>query len=304
MAQGQTRGQGAEAALSPEIVDALFDEAPFGLAIIDADMRYRRINERLATMHGLTAADHEGRRVQDLRPGTTGSGIERAVRDVLREGRVREGVRIEGPTAADAGGARQFVCSYLPLGDGVLAIVQDDTDPVPAERERSRLLRAAHAAQVRTATLQAVTEALNEALSPDEVAVRIVAETRRATGAVAGNVGLKRGRAPRGVSRGGSGGAPPGPGGPGRAGHPPGPRAQWRESWPSTRTTSCGCCTRWATRSRSGARRSRSRSTHRSARRSARSSWCCCARSRTASVTRMSPRSASRPARTCRCSMR
>jgi serine phosphatase RsbU (regulator of sigma subunit) len=185
-----TRWQGADAVVSPEIVDALFDEAPFGLAIVDAEMRFVRVNQRLADMHGLTAAEHAGRPVRELRPGATGTGIEAAAREVLRTGKARAGILIEGPTVSESA-TRHFVGSYLPIRGAVLAIVQDDTDRIVAERERARLLRAAHAAQARTATLQAVTEALNEALSPDEVATRIVAETRRATGAVAGIVAVR-----------------------------------------------------------------------------------------------------------------
>ena len=182
------RGQGAEE-LTPAILEVLFDQAPFGLAIIDAEMRYRRVNRQLAHMHGLTPEEHPGQLVRDLRPGGTGTAIEAAVREVLETGRPLPGLLIQGPRGSGHV-AKHFVCSYLPLGSAVLAIVQDDTDRVHAERERSRLLRAAHAAQARTATLQAVTEALNEALSPEDVATRIVAEVRRATGAVAGLVAV------------------------------------------------------------------------------------------------------------------
>ena len=173
----------------PGMLDVLFDQAPFGLAVIDADMRYRRVNEQLARMYGLTPGDHTGRTVDELRPATTAEAVKAAVRGVLETHRPLPGVQIQGPRNAE-GASRHFVHSYLPLGDAVLAIVQDDTDRVHAERERSRLLRAAHAAQARTATLQAVTEAVNEALSPEDVATRIVAESRRATGAVAGLVAV------------------------------------------------------------------------------------------------------------------
>ena len=176
----------------PQLTDVLFEQAPFGLAIVDSDLRYRRVNARLAQMHGPSVSEHVGRAVRDLRPGPTGAGIEAAVREVLETGRPLSGVLIQGPTVSQSA-PRHFVCSYLPFGDAVLAIVQDDTDRVQAERERSRLLRAAHAAQARTATLQAVTEAVNEALSPEDVATRIVAESRRATGAVAGVVAALEG---------------------------------------------------------------------------------------------------------------
>jgi serine phosphatase RsbU (regulator of sigma subunit) len=196
MGEGHLMRKDGAGGLSTDLTEVLFEQAPFGLAIVDADLRYRRVNARLAQMHGLGISEHEGASVRELRPGPTGAGIESAVREVLETGRPLSGVLIQGPTVAQSG-SRHFVCSYLPLGDAVLCIVQDDTDRVQAERERSRLLRAAHAAQARTATLQAVTEAVNEALSPEDVATRIVAESRRATGAVAGVVAVVEGGALR-----------------------------------------------------------------------------------------------------------
>src|SRR3712207_6076194 len=91
-------------AQAPEVVDVLFDQAPFGLAVIDAEMRFRRVNERLARMHGLTPDVHPGRPVQELRPGATGEGIVAAVREVLETHRPLSGVVIHGPRGSD--GAR------------------------------------------------------------------------------------------------------------------------------------------------------------------------------------------------------
>src|SRR3954451_5695676 len=166
-------GRVATAAWTQDVVEALFRLAPLGLALIDSDMRYARVNDHLAAMHGQEAAAHLGRRPKEIRPGATGEEIERIVAEVMSSGRAQFGVRIHGPSAdALDEEPRQFVGSYLPVHDGqahvgVLAIVQDETERWQAERERGRLLRMAHAAAARTATLQAVTEALNEALSPD-----------------------------------------------------------------------------------------------------------------------------------------
>jgi hypothetical protein len=184
----------AAAAWTPDVVEALFRLAPLGLALIDAEMRYVRVNDHLAAMHARDAASHAGRRPSEMRPGATGEEIERVVGEVMASHAPQFGVRIHGPAAEGASDdTRQFVGSYLPIHDGhahvgVLAIIQDETERWQAERERGRLLRMAHAAAARTQTLQAVTESLNEALSPDQVGRRIVAEVRRATGAVAGLV--------------------------------------------------------------------------------------------------------------------
>src|SRR4051812_44026280 len=123
-------GPVATAAWTPDVVEALFRLAPLGLALIDNDMRYARVNDHLAAMHGQDAAAHVGRRPREMRPGATGEEIERIVAEVTSSGRPQFGVRIHGP-AADALDAepRQFVGTYLPVHDGqarigVLAIVQ------------------------------------------------------------------------------------------------------------------------------------------------------------------------------------
>src|ERR1043165_1028618 len=47
---------------------SLFDSAIFGFALYDRDLRYLSINHTLAAMNGLPAADHVGRRFQDVLP--------------------------------------------------------------------------------------------------------------------------------------------------------------------------------------------------------------------------------------------
>src|SRR5690606_26338558 len=50
------------------LLDAIFAAAPIGLGFWDRDLRFRRINERLAEMHGVSAAEHEGKRLDELLP--------------------------------------------------------------------------------------------------------------------------------------------------------------------------------------------------------------------------------------------
>jgi serine phosphatase RsbU (regulator of sigma subunit)/PAS domain-containing protein len=94
-------------------LDALFEALPAGMALVDADMRYVRVNERFAALNGITAEDHIGRSVRELlgeRADGAYAGGDRtqAFRDALIAGAHAEAARIRAETAReDAERARQ-----------------------------------------------------------------------------------------------------------------------------------------------------------------------------------------------------
>ena len=49
-------------------LERLYESAPVGMAVVDAERRYRRINESLAAYNGLPAADHLGRTISHVLP--------------------------------------------------------------------------------------------------------------------------------------------------------------------------------------------------------------------------------------------
>ena len=51
------------------LLDAVFQSAPVGLAFLDRELRFQRINERLAAINGLPIASHVGRTPPELLPG-------------------------------------------------------------------------------------------------------------------------------------------------------------------------------------------------------------------------------------------
>ena len=50
------------------LLDALMSAAPFGFALLDVDLRYVHINEALATMNGVPAAEHRGKHLSEIHP--------------------------------------------------------------------------------------------------------------------------------------------------------------------------------------------------------------------------------------------
>jgi PAS domain S-box-containing protein len=118
-------------------LDVLFERAPIGVAVLGADVRYVRVNDRLAEINGVSAADHVGHTIPELLPDLPPQVTADVVR-VTRTGEPLIDVEVTGATPADAAD-RQFLASYWPVRRadeliGVGIIVQDVTDRRAAER--------------------------------------------------------------------------------------------------------------------------------------------------------------------------
>jgi signal transduction histidine kinase len=123
---GQNAAQLAE-------LKSIYASAPVGLAVLDTELRYLRINDLLALQNGIPADEHIGRTVGEMVPNIAGT-IEILCREVIVTGKPRLEVEISGETAAQPGVTRTWLHSYFPLreskGDciGVNVVVQDLTD--------------------------------------------------------------------------------------------------------------------------------------------------------------------------------
>jgi PAS domain S-box-containing protein len=150
------------------LLDTLFSTAPVGLAFVDRDGRFVRVNEALAAITGRAADEHRGRAPEELLPG---AGAE--VDAVLANGEPR--LEIETETAAhDGRSARHRISSYTPvrglegelLGVGVTVI---DITERRRLLERERALRAAeHSARRRADFLARAGKLLDASLDYEE----------------------------------------------------------------------------------------------------------------------------------------
>ena len=140
---------------SPEdrlaLLDALYEQAPVGLAFVDERLRYQRINPALAAINGHPVQEHIGRTVGQML-GETGTEVEAAMRRVLETRAPSGAIDVEGETAAAPGERRCFRLNLYPVADadgrvrGVGAVVVETS----AER------RAEDDAQAAQALLDAV----------------------------------------------------------------------------------------------------------------------------------------------------
>jgi PAS domain S-box-containing protein len=125
------------------LLDALFSQAPIGLAYLDRDGRYVRINETLAANNGLPVEAHLGHLAEDIIPALW-PRIAPALHRVFDRGEPVVGWEVAGETAAAPGETRHWLVSYYPVrtgteiaGVGVVAI--DETARKRAEFAMSRL---------------------------------------------------------------------------------------------------------------------------------------------------------------------
>ena len=114
----------AAAALAREreanaLLDAIFESAPIGLAFVDHDLRFRRINSRLAEMNGLSAAEHIGRRPDELLLGVPGLDlILEHWKRVMETGEPWLNVEVRGETPAQPGVLRSWSENFFPVRVG------------------------------------------------------------------------------------------------------------------------------------------------------------------------------------------
>ncbi|MFF4367691.1 SpoIIE family protein phosphatase [Streptomyces sp. NPDC001594] len=136
-------------------LQSLFTQSPIGLATLGPDLRFLRVNDALARMNGVPAADHLGRRLTEVVPGVNATALEATMRQVLERGTAVLDVRRTGRTPADPGHDHTWSCSYAPLLDGsgrtlgliasLIDITEGQRAQLEAERARTRFALLAEA---------------------------------------------------------------------------------------------------------------------------------------------------------------
>ena len=98
-------------------IEAIYAHAPVGLCVVDSDLRFVRMNERLAEINGVSVARHLGRTVREVLPDLA-ENLEPLFRSVLDTGEPLLQREIHGATPAQPGVERDWLASYYPLKDG------------------------------------------------------------------------------------------------------------------------------------------------------------------------------------------
>jgi len=126
-------------------LSTLYRSAPIGLALMDTELRFTRINERLAAINGVSIERHLGHRVREIVPDLADQA-EAILQKILITGEPALNIELEGETAAEPNVRRIWNESWHPLKDStgqvfaISIVVEDITDRKQAQRQ----LRAAH----------------------------------------------------------------------------------------------------------------------------------------------------------------
>jgi PAS domain S-box-containing protein len=98
------------------LLDSLQQHAPIGIALVDCECRFQRVNDELAAIDGLSSADHVDRALIDVLPGLAGQ-LEPLCRQAS-EGVALSNVEVTGTTQARPGEQRYFNVSVYPVRGG------------------------------------------------------------------------------------------------------------------------------------------------------------------------------------------
>jgi PAS domain S-box-containing protein len=157
-----------ERAQTLALLDALFEGAPIGVAYFDTELRYRRVNDKLAEINGVPADDHLGRTLDELLPEMD-ARVTGEFRRVLETGEAAVDVEFVGRTPA-SGEERYFSTAIYPVigpngeRQGVGAVVLDITERREADAARERAREEAEMAAARARFLAEASMILDESL--------------------------------------------------------------------------------------------------------------------------------------------
>jgi PAS domain S-box-containing protein len=120
--------------------ETLMASAPVGMAFVDAQLRFVRVNQALATFNGCSVEEHIGHTPGQIDPAL--QVVEPRLRRIIETGEAIFGLEVSGPWHGQPGRMRHYVANYNPVRDaqgkviGVSALVTDITARKDAERAR------------------------------------------------------------------------------------------------------------------------------------------------------------------------
>jgi PAS domain S-box-containing protein len=119
-------------------LNQIYQCSPVGLYVLDSNLRFLRINERLAEIDGIPAEEHLGRTIFEIVPHLA-ERLQLLWRPVFEKGESVLNVEIQGETPKAPGVQRHWLASYFPVKSavgevtGLMAAVLEITERKRAE---------------------------------------------------------------------------------------------------------------------------------------------------------------------------
>jgi PAS domain S-box-containing protein len=160
-------------------LEALYESAPIGLGFFSRDYRYLRINDELAAINGVPAADHLGRTIAQVLP-VNAPAVEPVIDQVFATGKAVRDLEVSGETPQQPGIERHWLTGFYPVFDdqrnvaAVGAWVVEITERKAAEQREHLLAREVdHRAKNLLAVVQSVVQ-LTRADDVDQLKTALV----------------------------------------------------------------------------------------------------------------------------------
>jgi PAS domain S-box-containing protein len=129
------------------LLERMLSHAPIGIALLDTELRYVRVNDYLASTNGRSPAAHIGRTLRDIVPPVIADLIEPDARAVLTSGSTIVNQELNYPPINAAGQPVTWLVSYYPvtgepdLPQAIGVIMTDISDHKRVERDLEALVR-------------------------------------------------------------------------------------------------------------------------------------------------------------------
>src|SRR5687768_13956046 len=143
-AQQDLQQSRTEAECQAEELNRLYQTSPAGLAFLDTELRFVRINQTLAQINGFPPEAYIGRTLREMLSPAMADRLEPVLRLVVDEAKPAMNVEFEGEPPSDPGNIRYWLASYYPLVNregsvlGVNVVMQDITERKHTEEALQR----------------------------------------------------------------------------------------------------------------------------------------------------------------------
>jgi PAS domain S-box-containing protein len=104
-------------------IESIYRSAHIGLCVFDEDLRFVRINDHMAEINGVPAAEHIGRTPREVVPDLA-EAAEALHRQIFMTGEAIKNIEIVGMTPAQPGRLRTWIEHWLPLKNGAGQVVR------------------------------------------------------------------------------------------------------------------------------------------------------------------------------------
>ena len=154
-------------------LNELISIAPIGIAFINNDLQYMKINKMLSAINGLPASEHLNKTPAEILPQPLGTSVTKMLQEVLK---TKEAITFEyeGPSSDSEREHRWWTSTYYPieLNNGeyaVGALVQDITEQKLSERRKDDFISmASHELKTPVTTIKAFTQILQRVPNIEE----------------------------------------------------------------------------------------------------------------------------------------